>query len=78
MDALWKKEIEFQNFIKDIASNMKYPSVALYADIVLIESYFEFVTRILLGQFELTEEEEDNRKQAAAIDQLAGEKYRII
>ena len=46
MHMIWKKEKEFEDFIGDTVSNIKQSSVALYANVVLIESYFEFVTRI--------------------------------
>lgn len=67
---IWKKEKEFEDFIRDIVSNMKPSSVALYANVVLVESYFEFITRTLLEQFELSEEDEAKWKQSDSIDQL--------
>jgi len=78
MHIIWRKEIKFEDFIRDTVSNIKQPSVALYANVVLVESYFEFITRILLGQFELSEEDEEKWKQAVAIDQLASKKLKII
>lgn len=78
MHSIWKREIEFEDFIRDTVSTIKYPLVALYANIVLVESYFEFITRILLGQFELSDEEEDNWRQCDAIDKLASKQLKII
>lgn len=78
MHMIWKKEIEFEDFIRDTVSNMKPFSVALYANVVLVESYFEFITTILLEQFELSEEDECKWKQSVAIDQLASKKLKII
>jgi|LGVF01.1.fsa_nt_gb hypothetical protein len=78
MHTIWKKETEFEHFIRDTVSNMKYSSVAMYANVVLVESYFEFITRILLDQFELSEEEGAQWKQSIAIDQLASKRSKRI
>ena len=78
MHIIWKKKEDFEDFIRDTVSYTKQTSVALYANVVLVESYFEFVTRILLEQFELSEEDEDNWRQSVAIDQLASKKLKII
>jgi len=66
--------MEFENFIRDTVSNIKPSSIALYADVVLVESYFEFITRVLLGQFELSDIEERKWKQSVCIDRLASKK----
>lgn len=78
MYNVWKREIEFEEFIRDTVSKVKQSSVALYMNVVIVESYFEFITRVLLEQFELSEEEEKKWKQSVAIDQLAGKTHNIF
>ena len=78
MNPLWERKKEFNDFLKNTVSKTQPAFVALYSNVVLVESYFEFITRMLLEQFVLTPSQERNWKQATAIDQLAGRHFRII
>lgn len=54
MHFIWKRKMEFENFIRGIASNKIKPFGGLYALITVVESYFELISRVLMDKIGLS------------------------
>jgi len=78
MHIIWRREKEFEDFIREVASKKIKPFGGLYALVAVVESYFEFMARILLDKIELREADKKKWVHGTAIDMLAGKKMRSI
>lgn len=77
MHIIWKREREFEDFISGVASKKIELFGGLYVLIAVVESYFEFITRVLSDKIELSKGEKWGLKHCGAINELA-EKKRLI
>lgn len=50
MHVIWRRECEFEDFIQSIVSDEKHKQKRLYLLVAAVESYFELLTRVLLGK----------------------------
>ena len=78
MHIIWRREKEFEDFIGAVASKKIEPFGGLYVLIAVVESYFEFIARVLLDKIKLSEAEKKKWKHGNAINMLAGKKRKLI
>jgi len=77
MHTILKREQEFEDFIRGVASNEIEPFGGLYALVAVVESYFELIVRVLLDKIELTEDEKKTYRHGIAIDVLCGKEKKL-
>ena len=51
MHVIWRRESEFEDFAKEVASSPEREKGRLYSLVAAVETYFEFVCKVFLGKF---------------------------
>ena len=73
MHKIWLSKLAFENLIRDAASESN-----LYVVIAVVESYFEFMVRVLLDKIRLTRSEQKEYWHGRAFDVLHGKRRKLL